>query len=152
MAKTKIKDPNFPYTTISGLKQSISKWRKEEKSNDEPLLLSGLALHLGVCKTTLRNWAGKNGDQNIPNSLSDKQTEELKDTMQKAFLICENYAEKQLYNSKYVTGAIFSLKSQFGHSEKDEKRADDPLGKLVVEVTNSESSGLVKEDKDKKNK
>ena len=46
--------------------------------------------------------------------------EEFSNTIKRAKLLCENYAEESLFLGKNVAGAIFNLKNNYGWKEKQE--------------------------------
>jgi len=89
---------------------------KEEKRTKllRPLTITGLALALDTNRQTLINYEEK---------------EEFFDTIKKAKLICENFAEEYLYTGKNVTGAIFNLKNNYDWKEKSEI---EHKGKVII--------------------
>jgi hypothetical protein len=83
-----------------------------------PITITGLALALDTSRETLINY---------------EKREEFFDTIKKCKLVCENYAEKQLYE-KGGSGPIFALKN-FGWKDKTEtdinvNKLDDILDKI----------------------
>lgn len=69
----------------------------------EPYTITGLALALDTSRETLVNYEKK---------------DTYFDTIKRAKLKCQNYAEKFLYTSRNVTGAIFNLKVNYGWQDK----------------------------------
>jgi hypothetical protein len=70
----------------------------------EPITITGLALALDTTRETLCDYEEK---------------DEFSDTIKRAKLRCENFAERMLYNGKSPTGAIFSLKN-FGWKDNNQ--------------------------------
>lgn len=70
----------------------------------EPATITGLALALDTTRETLCNYQEKDG---------------FTDTVKRAKMRVEHYAEKQLYLGKAAAGPIFALKN-FGWSDKSE--------------------------------
>jgi hypothetical protein len=73
--------------------------------NPKPYTISGLALALDTSRETLINYADK---------------EEYFDTIRKAKLMCENYAEESLWKPKIASGVIFNLVNNYGWQNKQE--------------------------------
>lgn len=71
----------------------------------EPYTITGLALALDTSRETLLDYEVK---------------DQFSDTIKKAKLKCQNYTERFLYNGKNATGAIFSLKNNYGWRDKQE--------------------------------
>lgn len=89
----------------------------------EPLTITGLALALDTTRETLCNYAEK---------------EEFSDTVRRAKLRVENFAEKQLFLAKSATGPIFALKN-FGWADSQNLnhggQIGNPInGKITVEL------------------
>jgi len=70
----------------------------------EPITITGLALALDTSRETLCDYQEK---------------DEFSDTIKRAKLRCENFAEKQLYLGKAAAGPIFSLKN-FGWKDSQD--------------------------------
>ena len=87
------------------------------RENEEPILVTGLVLALGLsCRDTLIEYGKR---------------PEFADTVKALKTICEGYAETRLYGSN-PTGAIFALKN-FGWTDKTTV-AGDPENPLVHEI------------------
>ncbi len=81
-----------------------NRYKREKKQKlIRPLTITGLALSLDTNRQTLINYEEK---------------EEFFDTIKKAKLICENFAEEYLYTGKNVAGAIFNLKNNYAWKEE----------------------------------
>lgn len=74
-------------------------------TNERPYTMSGLAVHLGIDRTTLINYGKR---------------EQFFDTIKKARDRIESYAEEQLYMNKHTAGVIFNLKNNFGWKDRAE--------------------------------
>lgn len=79
---------------------------KEIKYLYKPFTVSGLALAIGLTR------------DNIINNYECK--EEFKDAITRAKEMCHNYAEEVLLTGKNPSGAIFSLKNNWGWKDKTE--------------------------------
>ena len=71
----------------------------------KPFTITGLAVHLGCCRQTLLNYEGR---------------EDFLDTIKAAKLKCHQFTEEYLYSGKTPSGAIFSLKNNYGWVDKTE--------------------------------
>jgi len=87
------------------LQKKIDAWLKSCKKEKRPLTITGLALALDTSRNVLIEYESR--DQ-FPN------------TIKRAKLLCENYAEEALFLGKSVAGAIFNLKNNYGWKEKQE--------------------------------
>ena len=87
------------------LQRKIDAWLKSCKKEKRPLTITGLALALGTGRNVLIDYENR---------------EEFSNTIKRAKLLCENYAEESLFLGKNVAGAIFNLKNNYGWKEKQE--------------------------------
>ena len=87
------------------LQRKIDAWLKVCKKEKRPLTITGLALALGTGRNVLIDYENR---------------EEFSNTIKRAKLLCENYAEESLFLGKNVAGAIFNLKNNYGWKEKQE--------------------------------
>lgn len=92
----------------------------------EPVTITGLALALDTSRETLCNYEEK---------------DEFFDTVKRAKLRCENYAEKQLYLGKSATGAIFSLKN-FGWKDTQDHNHGGQKDNPVVTLSSTDDQIL----------
>lgn len=74
-------------------------------ATERPYTMSGLAVHLGIDRTTLINYGKR---------------EQFFNTIKKARDKVENYAEEQLFLNSHTAGVIFNLKNNFGWRDKAE--------------------------------
>jgi hypothetical protein len=104
----KIKHPGgrpLKFKNEKELQKKIDAWLKSCKKEKRPLTITGLALALDTGRNVLIDYGNR---------------EEFSNTIKKAKLICENYAEETLFLGKNVVGAIFNLKNNYGWKEKQE--------------------------------
>lgn len=73
--------------------------------NKKPYTITGLALALDTSRETLINY---------------EKREEYFDTIKRAKLRCQNYADERLFEAKQVAGVIFNLKNNYGWVDKTE--------------------------------
>jgi len=78
---------------------------KEYQVNIKPLTTLGMCLYLDISRETLSNYYDK---------------EEYIDTIKKAKMRIESYAEDYLFTSKNPAGVIFNLKNNFNWKDKQE--------------------------------
>ena len=82
------------------------------KMQIEPYTITGLAIALDTTRQVLLDY------QNDPN------LKEFTDSIKKAKMIVENYAETQLFKSKNVAGVIFNMKNNYGWKDVTEQKQD----------------------------
>lgn len=104
-------------------KWEVIKYKKEiveQKTLTKVPTISGLASFLGTGRQTLinienRGKVKKQGEKTIKPTAKDLG---FMDTIKKAKLIIQSYAEQQLYNGRNVAGVIFSLKNNWGWEDR----------------------------------
>lgn len=84
-----------------------------------PFTITGLGLHLGLCRQALLNYEGR---------------QEFMDTIKRAKQKIENYAEEQLFQNcnKNAQGVMFNLKNNYGWKDKTEQELTVNDLKIVV--------------------
>lgn len=97
-------------------KMKNGKYRKKYKEVERqrlirPLTITGLALALGTNRQTLLEYQGEVAGR-------EKSDPRYADTIKKAKLICENFAEEYLYSGRAPVGAIFNLKNNYNWKEE----------------------------------
>ena len=92
------------YTSIEALQSDIDAYFSECKENKRPYTITGLALAIDTCRQTLCNYDVK---------------PKFMDTIKRAKLRCEAFAEEQLMSGSNAAGPIFALKN-YGWSDKHE--------------------------------
>ena len=101
--KNKVGRP-LKFQNVAELQSKIDDYFKDCIDNDEPITITGLCLTIGTSRDLL---------------LSYSEKDEFHDTILKAKLVCQHYAEKQIFKAKNPAGAIFALKN-YGWSDKQE--------------------------------
>jgi hypothetical protein len=100
------------FRDIAELQAMVSAYFNECERKDEPLTVTGLALALDTSREVLMH-VERNYEQ------------EFVDTIKRAKLRCENYAEKQIFSGKNAAGPIFALKN---HGWQDKREFSGPEG------------------------
>ena len=100
------------FKTVEEMKEKIDAYFEECIESGRPFTITGLALALDTTRDLLLDYQEK---------------DEYSDTIKKAKLRCENYAEEFLFKGKNVVGSIFNLKNNY-------KRWDD---KQIIENKNN---------------
>ena len=86
------------------LQQKIDQYFQECDRNGRPYTITGLALALETTRQTLLDY--------------EKKYTEFSDTVKRAKLRIENYAEEQLFVNKNTAGIIFNMVNNFGWKNK----------------------------------
>lgn len=97
------------YKNVEDLQILIDKYFEDCDTKEEPYTITGLALALDLTRQGLINY---------------EEREEFVDTIKKAKLKVESYAEKQLFKGGNTAGVIFSLKNNYNWVDKQEIKAD----------------------------
>lgn len=100
------------YNSAEELADVIDSYFARCKAEDEPLTISGLAMALGMTTQSLRNY---------------EKNEEFFSTVNAAKQQVERFLETRLYESS-ATGAIFSLKNNFGWKDQKDHTVGSPDG------------------------
>ena len=93
------------FKSVKELEKKITKYFKDCEKNNKPLTITGLALELDTSRRVLIEYGKK---------------EEYSNTIKKARLMCEQFAEQYLFSGKNIVGAIFNLKNNYGWRDKTE--------------------------------
>jgi DNA-binding XRE family transcriptional regulator len=109
------------FSTVEELRKKIEGYFKNCENKKKPLTITGLALALDTSRETLLNYENDNP------TLS-----EYFDTIKKAKLMCQNFAEEFLFSGRNVVGAIFNLKNNYGWQEKQEIEHSGEIKENVV--------------------
>lgn len=94
------------FNSAEELQRKINVYFTECEEKELPYTITGLCLALDITRQTLLNYQDK---------------DEFFDTIKKAKMKCEDYAEKQLFTGKNVAGVIFNMKNNYGWVDKQEK-------------------------------
>lgn len=121
--------------TLDELKERIDNYFNKCDEELEPYTVTGLCLALNVTRQTLINY--ENRDRSFIN-MSEEEIEEFVDTVKRAKLRIENYAEKQLFSARNPAGIIFNLKNNYGWKDIQEVNSNvnntsNPLQELSTE-------------------
>ena len=104
MTKKRVGRP-LKFKTVKELQGKIDKYFESCKKENRPLTITGLALALDTNRQTLLNY---------------EERDEFFDTIKKAKLMCENFAEESLFTARQVAGTIFNLKNNYGWKDKQD--------------------------------
>jgi len=104
MDLTNIMARPYRYKTKEELEKVCQDYFDECISGEHPLTITGLALRLNLSRQTLLNY---------------ESNDKLMDTVKRAKLVVENFAERQLLSGGNAAGAIFALKN-FNWTDKTE--------------------------------
>ena len=104
------------FKSAKELQEKIDQYFVACDETKKPYTITGLALALDTNRQTLINYQSVEG------------FEEYVDTIKKAKLRVETYAENRLYSGQQVAGVIFSLKNNFGWKDKTETELTGPAG------------------------
>jgi hypothetical protein len=83
------------------IETKINEYFEYRREKEMPFTITGLALWLDCEVETLKSY---------------QERDEFSASIKKAYLMCQEYAERQLYTSKNPAGPIFGLKN-FGWSD-----------------------------------
>jgi DNA-packaging protein gp3 len=96
--KRKVGRP-LKFSSVKEMQEKIDAYFEECDQKEDPYTITGLALALDTTRDVLLDYQEK---------------DEYSNTIKKAKLKCENYAEKHLFKGKNgVVGAIFNLKNNY---------------------------------------
>jgi hypothetical protein len=93
-------------------------------TEQKPYLITGLALALGTSRETLLQYEGEVEDREHP--------PEFVDAIKKAKLKCQSYNEGRLHTNA-PTGAIFSLKNNYGWQDQTEVKHSGSIDRSMSE-------------------
>jgi len=112
------------FSSPEELQRLIDIYFAECDKKEKPYTITGLALALNFnSRQTLLNYEGR---------------PEFMDTIKKAKMKCQNYAEESLYTNRQVAGIIFNLKNNYGWVDKHEVAHS---GSLTLEQALDELEG-----------
>lgn len=101
-----IRNTNLKYKTAKELQTAIDSYFVDCEDNKKPMLITGLALWLGVSRVTLINYG---------------KSFYYAEIIAKAKQRCEHFAETQLFTGNHVVGAIFTLKNNYDWRDRTEQ-------------------------------
>lgn len=88
------------------LQQKIDEYFESCLEQNKPYTVTGLALALDTTRRTLLDYEQRNDD--------------FSHTIKKAKLICENFAEEQLFTNKHTAGVIFNMVNNYNWKNKQD--------------------------------
>lgn len=134
-------DPHVATRQILRQKVDGSVYLAEEQYITEqvPYAITDLALALDTSRETLLDYqSGKYDDPERGDSVNG----DFSDTIKRAKLRCQAFAERHLFTGKQATGAIFSLKNNYGWEDRVIRENEGGLfgegRRLEVEIVNPE--------------
>ena len=107
------------FQSVKELQAKIDAYFAECDKKKAPYTITGLASALDTTRKTLLDYENRN--------------DEFSEAIIRAKARCEEYAERQLFASKQCTGAIFTLKNNFGWQDTQEIRGKHILRLEIVE-------------------
>ena len=122
------------WENIEELEPLIVKYFDDCDSEKRPYTVTGLACALETTRKTLMEYQVK---------------DEFSKLLVGAKAKCENYAEEKLYTGSNVAGVIFSMKNNYGWTDKIDLGGAVDLG--IGELTDAELDAKIKEKQDKIN-
>lgn len=108
------------YQSVAKLQADIDAYFAGCVENKKPFTITGLALALDTCRQTLCNYEGK---------------PEFVDTIKRAKLRCESFAEELLMAGSNAAGAIFALKNYGWRDQQDIKHT----GNVTLAISNQDA-------------
>ena len=121
--------PAAKFRTVEDMDKAINAYFAECEAKDAPVTITGLALVLDTSREVLMHVERGVGIYSQPGYV---------DTIKRAKLRCQNYAENHLFSGKNPAAGIFALKN-YGWSDRQEVELSGPGGDdIKVRFTNSE--------------
>jgi hypothetical protein len=124
------------FKSVKELERKIAEYFQKREENEKPLTITGLALALDTTRGTLLEYQGRGGGFGA--------------AIRRAKARCEQYAEDRLFGSKQCTGAIFTLKNNYGWNDiREEKGSHDISIKIIDRFEPKEVESEVKKEDEK---
>ncbi|MBT8341055.1 MAG: DNA-packaging protein [Desulfatitalea sp.] len=119
------------YENEDDLKLAIDKYFDScnEEGKEKPFTVTGLALAVGLSRRQLIEYSNR---EKFPN------------TIKVAKQICEQHAEEFLYSGKNTSGAIFSLKNNWGWRDQLDVGPDQSQAENIKKLTDDELEAEIK--------
>jgi len=96
------------YKSVEEMQRMIDAYFAECDEKGEPYTITGLALALGTTRETLLDYENA------------ESRRAFSDTVKKAKMRCQHYAEKRLFDAKNPVGIIFNLKNNYGWRDRQD--------------------------------
>ena len=121
MTNRKVGRP-LKFQSVEELQKKIDSYFEDREATGKPITVTGLCLWLdATSREVIMNYQNK---------------DEYTDTLLRAKLRCQEYAESQLYTAKSSNGPIFALKN-FGWSDAKQIDIQSTQKVITVEMTGS---------------
>ena len=104
------------FKTAAQLQKKVDEYFDACAEHKIPPTITGLALALDTTRQTFIDYEGRDA---------------FTDTIKKAKLRCENYAEIQLFRGRNVAGVIFNMKNNYGWKDKRQHEHD---GTMMIDL------------------
>lgn len=103
------------WKSVTELDKRLNEYYAYCGENEKPLTMSGIMAYLSITREEFSDYiSGK----------YDTGTEKFSESLKKARLLAEAYAEESLYTQKNISGIILILKNNFGWTDKQEAIAE----------------------------
>jgi hypothetical protein len=123
---------------VQGVNGTKGYWAEENCITDQkPYTITGLALALDTNRQTLLNYQNP---EHYPSDLDDEIVNDLIDTVSRAKLKCEQFAEQHLYTGKSPAGAMFNLKNNHAWVDKSEVEHSGTVADDLSDLENDEGN------------
>lgn len=121
------------FKTVEEMREKIVAYFAECEESKRPLTITGLALALGTDRDTLLDYQTKRGDA-------------FSDTIKNAKLVCQNYAEEELFRKGHqVAGVIFNLKNNYGRWKEEQEIIHRGIKQLLDEIHGTDEQPIENE-------
>ena len=104
--------------TPEELDKKIEEFFEFCKTENKPVTITGLACFIEIDRKSLLNYKRDNG---------------LFPSIKKALMACEEYAERRLFTSQQCTGAIFTLKNNYGWKDVKEEQGSQDIRIHIID-------------------
>jgi len=130
--KNKVGRP-LKFKSAKELQSKIDAYFRDCDKKKKPYTITGLALALDTTRETLLDY---------------EERDEFSDTIKKAKLKCQAYAEEQLFTNRNTAGVIFNMVNNYGWKNKQDidNNIGNKDGKPFETHTKTDLSGLTVEE------
>lgn len=118
------------------LEEAIAEYFTECDKKNYPYTVTGLAYTLGISVSSLRDYRNAIDDITVLTQLDESVRHDLSIIVKRAYMLCEQYAERRLLDSKCTkspVGYIFALKN-FGRDFVDKQEIEQSNKNIVVDI------------------
>ena len=118
-AKKKNKGGRPPkFKSVEELDKIIEEFFEFCKTEKKPVTITRLALFLEIDRKNLMNYS---------------KSDEFRPSIKRALAACQEYAEDRLFTSQQCTGAIFTLKNNYGWSDAKEIKGEHDIKVEIID-------------------